>query len=66
MIILYSLPGCGKCELLKKKMTDKNIEYEVIEDSQTLKAAGVMTVPVLKVDGTLLPYYNANSYINNL
>ena len=55
-IILYTLPTCPKCSILKKKMQLLNIEYTLIEDSQVvlefLKENKLPSeVPVLYIEG---------------
>lgn len=67
MIKLFSLPGCGRCQILKEKLTSKQIAFEVIEDMDMMKQHDVTTVPVLQVnDNVYLQYAQANQYINGL
>ncbi len=67
MIKLFSLPGCGRCQILKEKLMNKQILFEVIEDMDTMKEHNITTVPVLQVSGDVyLQYAQANQYINRL
>lgn len=62
-ITLYST-GCPKCIVLKKKLTEKNIEYTENNDIETMASLGIDQVPVLSVDGELLQFADANKWIN--
>ena len=62
-IILYST-GCPKCEVLKKKLTDKQISYKENSDTDTMIELGIDQVPVLSVNGILLIFSEAIKWIN--
>lgn len=61
--ILYST-GCPKCNILKKKLAEKNIEYAENNDINVMALMGIDQVPVLSVDGKLLNFVEANKWIN--
>lgn len=63
-IILYST-GCPKCEVLKKKLKAKNIEYVENNNVEDMESLGINQVPVLSVDGNLMGFAEANNWINN-
>lgn len=63
-IILYST-GCPKCKVLKKKLDSKDISYVENNDINEMQSLGITQVPVLSVDGELLPFLKANDWINN-
>lgn len=63
MIILYS-NGCPKCNILKKKLKDKNISYIEENDQKIMLDMGLKTVPWLKVNEKLMDFYEANKWIN--
>jgi glutaredoxin len=65
-MILYSLPGCGKCNVLKEKLTNKKLSFTIIEDVKKLKENGIMTLPVLEVEGKKLDYYAASQFIGSM
>ena len=58
MIKVYGKENCSKCLSLKGILTDKNIEFEYIEDLKTLmmvaRKARIMSAPVVE--------YNDNVY----
>ena len=58
MIKVYGKENCSKCLSLKGILTDKNIEFEYIEDLKTLRMvaskARIMSAPVVE--------YNDNVY----
>lgn len=63
-VILYST-GCPKCNILKKKLDEKNIKYDIISDIQTMIAKGMNLLPVLEVDGVEMEYKVAVTWVNN-
>ena len=49
-MIVYSLPTCGQCRVLKAKLKEKNIDFTVVEDIETMKELGIQGVPILQFD----------------
>ena len=64
-IILYST-GCPKCEILKKKMGEKNISYTEINDIDIMNEKNITFVPMLEIEGKLLNYRESVSFINSI
>lgn len=64
-IILFS-SGCPKCKVLKQKLDDRKIEYEVSEDFDELIEQNLQTVPVLKVNGEYYQFGEAIKVVNEL
>ncbi len=64
-IILYST-GCPKCNILKEKLEFKKVKYKEVNDVNIIRSMGIMSVPVLVVDGKRYDFASANDYINNL
>jgi glutaredoxin len=62
-IILYTT-GCPKCKVLEAKLKQKGLEYKEITDINEIANKGFMTVPVLEVDGKILNFTEANTWIN--
>lgn len=62
-VILYST-HCPKCNVLEKKLKQKNISYKEINDIEIMKEKGYLTVPVLDVDGTSMDFKTASDWIN--
>ena len=66
-MIVYSLPTCGQCKVLKSKLDEKCIKYEVIEDINVIKEKGICGVPVLELDnGELLTQIKAIKFVDSL
>ena len=62
-IILYST-GCPKCNVLKKKLAEKNVEYAEITHVDKMLALGITQVPVLSINGILMSFKEAVEWIN--
>lgn len=65
-IILYSADWCPKCQVLKKKLVAKYVEFKVVKDENVLDEMGIDELPVLSVDGELMDMVAANNWINSL
>lgn len=63
MVILYST-GCPRCEVLVKKLKEKNIEYIENNSVDEMLTLGIQTVPVLEVDGKRMEFTTANKWVN--
>lgn len=62
-IILYST-GCPKCNILKKKLADAQMEYSVVEDVDAMLSKGLKEVPWLEVDGNLMNFVDSSKWLN--
>lgn len=62
-IILYS-NNCPRCKILKKKLDDNKINYEIIDDVDTMIDKGLSTVPVLEINGKMLDFKEAVEWVN--
>lgn len=62
-IVLYST-HCPRCVVLEKKLKEKNISFEEVNDIFIMEAKGFMSVPKLEVDGVVMDYADAFRYIN--
>lgn len=57
---------CPRCIVLSKKLDAVGVEYEVIEDIETIQSYGVEYVPALIMeDGEILDFTRAVSWVNN-
>lgn len=63
-IILYST-GCPRCDVLKKKLLEKNVKYTEITSVDDMLALGIKEVPVLSVDSVLMNFRRAVEWLNN-
>ena len=64
-VILYST-HCPRCGVLQKKLTEKNVQYAENNSVDDMTALGIMEVPVLSVDGELMSFAEAVSWVNNI
>ena len=62
-IILYS-NNCPRCKILKKKLDDNKINYEIIDNVDTMIDKGLSTVPVLEINGRMLDFKEAVEWVN--
>lgn len=62
-VVLYSTK-CPRCCVLEKKLKQKNIEYEEINDVEIMQNKGIVSVPVLEVDEVLMDFSKANQWVN--
>lgn len=62
-IVLYTT-FCPKCKVLEAKLKQKEIVYEEVTDKETMIEKGFMSVPILEVNGTIMDFTQANSWIN--
>lgn len=62
-VVLYST-HCPKCNVLEKKLQQKNIVYEEVNDVEIMKEKGYLTVPILEVDGKSMDFKTAVDWIN--
>ena len=63
MITLYST-GCPKCQILKKKLDAKGINYTTVTDVNEMLAKGLNLMPVLQVNEQLLDFALAVEWKN--
>lgn len=64
-VVLYST-GCPMCKILKTKLDQKHIEYQVCENVDIMMAKGFQTVPMLEIDNKLYNFREAVAWVNNL
>lgn len=63
-VIVYSSTGCPQCDVLKMKLSQKGIQYEVCDDVDEMERLGIQSIPVLSVDGRLMNFPEAFNYVN--
>ena len=64
MITIYTTQTCPKCKILKKKLQEKGIEYKEFNDEDEMQRMGILSVPVMDVDGEQLDFPAAIKYGN--
>ena len=62
-VILYTTE-CPKCKVLEAKLQLKDIEYERVDDIDIMNKKGFMEAPMLEVDGQVMNFVDANTWIN--
>ena len=63
MVTLYST-HCPRCRVLESKLTQKNIEFNVITDIDKMESLGIQSVPILEVNDKLLSFTDAIAWVN--
>lgn len=63
-VILYST-HCPKCNVLEKKLKQKNILYKEVNDIEKMKEKGYLSVPILEVNGVSMDFKTASDWLNN-
>lgn len=66
MITLYTT-HCPKCNILQQKLDQKQIEYEIVDNEETVveygKSIGILSTPILDVDGMNFDFNNALKWL---
>lgn len=65
MMILYST-NCPMCNVLKQKLDEKHIGYQLETDIDKMQELGFTAAPMLQVDKKIMSFREALSYINSL
>ena len=66
MKITFYSTHCPQCNILEKKLQQKNISYIECNDVNEMLARGLSYAPALDVDGNLMDFTNAIKWINTL
>ena len=61
-VILYST-GCTKCNVLKKKLSEKDITYEEFTSVDDMLSMGIKEVPMLGVGEKLMSFKESVDWI---
>ena len=64
-VTLYST-NCPRCIVLEKKLNQKNIEFDLVSDEDTMINKGFMTAPMLEVDDEVYDFKGAVDWLNGL
>ena len=62
-IVLYTT-GCPRCVVLKKKLAEKQIQYDECNSGAIMAQMGITHVPILSVNGELLGFSDAIKWVN--
>ena len=64
MVKLYTIE-CPKCKVLRRKLDEKKINYEICSDIEEMKCLGIMSAPMLEVDDKIFNFSEAIKWISN-
>ena len=62
-ITLYTT-HCPRCKVLETKMSNAHIKFHEVTNIDEIQKLGIMSVPMLKVDGKIMDFATANAWIN--
>lgn len=65
-MILYTKESCPMCNVVKMKLDNAGIEYEVNQNETEQEALGIDMLPVAKVNGELLAFKQILNYIEEV
>ena len=58
--------GCPQCKVLETLMNNKSLHYNKITNEEEMIAKGIMSAPMLEIDGELLNYPQAMKYVKEI
>ena len=61
-VILYTT-HCPRCHVLERKLSEKGIEYDEVDDIDKMLSMGLDSAPMLDVDGKVMNYTEAIEWI---
>ena len=65
MIKVYST-HCPRCMVIEKKLKQKGINFEIIDDINIMREMGIQSTPMLQIDyQPLMKFNEANKWINS-
>lgn len=62
-ITLYT-SNCPKCKILKAKLDDKKINYNICDDTNVMTEKGITSLPALEIDGEMKTFRFAVDWVN--
>jgi hypothetical protein len=64
-ITVYTI-HCPACNILEKKLTSKNIPYNIVENEDILRELEIETFPMMSINnGRLLTYKEAREWVDS-
>lgn len=63
-VLVYTKEGCPRCNLLKKRLMDNNILFNICDDEQVIVDKGYDLLPVMVVDGKEYDYAHAMQWLS--
>lgn len=65
IIKLYTT-NCPKCNILKAKLAEKNVDFEICNDVDLMINLGFKSSPMLEVDGKILNYLESINWLKEI
>ena len=62
-VTLYTT-HCPKCVILEKKLSQKKIKYNIVDDKQEIVKKGFLTAPLLEVNDEVMEFTKAVEWVN--
>ena len=62
-VILYSTK-CPRCNVLERKLSSSNIEFQLVEDEDLMIEKGFVESPMMEVDGEIMNFKKAIEWVN--
>ena len=63
--MLYS-NDCPKRKILKTKLDEKYIQYEICSNLELMKSKGFRSLPILEVNGKVMTFNNAIMWVKEI
>lgn len=64
-IILYS-NNCPKCKILKTKLDEKGVDYEICDDIDLMISKGFRSMPMLEIDKKTIDFLEAINWTKEI
>jgi len=64
-VVLYTT-HCPKCVILQERLCSNGIKHDVVVDVAVMKEKGMLTAPMLEVDGKLLTFLGAVEWLRGV
>lgn len=64
-IIVYTI-GCPKCQVLEKKLKQKQIPFQTCDDLEIMREKGFKMAPMMEVDGKVYDFNAALKYLRDI
>ena len=61
--IIFYTTNCPRCQVLKKKLDNLGIDYELNNDIEEMMLWGIQTVPRLRIEKQLLDFSQAVKWL---
>ena len=66
MKIIFYTSNCPKCKILKAKLDEKNIEYDIFDNIDGMIKKGFTSMPMLEIDGEVKNFLESINWIKGI